>query len=215
MSSNAADPRIDSSADRQSAGSTSDGVPETSEGQEIGPRDQARDLRWLAIGVVSALLVHFGWTVPWGPFEASPRNRIRSHEAFAALKQRYEEQSFEREPENQNLAQPMAFVARRAVQLARTQLIAAGHQTWLELSDLACRSTRCRFSVCAAPNFPERAPLKAVDPELKAPLLRALQSFELSQRPAWELESLDGVGCPRYEVRFLQLPRSSCLMTLR
>lgn len=183
----------------------------------LGQEASRGDLRWLALAVAGALVFHFGWTVPWGPFEASPRNRVRSHEAFAALGERYQSRSFEDEPENRSLAEPMAFVVKRAVQLARTRLISAGQESWLELKDLSCRSTRCRFSVCVAPNYPDQAGPQAgqLAKAQQDSLQRALESFELSHRPAWELSRIQGPGCPRFEARFVQLPRSSCLMTLR
>lgn len=177
----------------------------------------ANDLRWLAIAAAGALLFHFAWTVPPGPFEQSPRNRIRSHQAFAALKEKYEQRSFEEEPERESLASSMAFAIERAVELARTRFINTGHQVWLQASDLACRSTRCRFSVCAKEPYLGKGagPSKAPDPSLQAPLQQALEGFELSYLLAWKLKKIESPGCPRFEVRFLQLPRDSALMKLR
>lgn len=180
-----------------------------------GTADSRKDLRWLAAAVGGALLFHFGWTVPWGPFEASPRNARRSHQTFDALLAKYEEQGFEREPKRSDFAKPMAFVVKRGVQLARTRRIAAGHQEWLVVQDLQCKSTRCRFSVCASPNFPEPSTPKAPANALNAPLQTSLQGVQLGKRPAWKLSKLQSSGCPRFEVRFLQMPRSSALVTLR
>lgn len=195
------------------ADSQVDSTPRPSFGDE-----PAQDWRWLAGAVVAALLFHFGWTVPWGPFEESPRNRVRSHEAFAALARKYEARGFEGEPEKKDLARAMAFNVERALGLARTRLMAAGHRHWLTVSDLACHSTRCRFSVCETLDFPGTGAnsAQATPPAaLEDPLQQALQGFELSHEPAWTLARISGSGCPRFEVRFLQLPRRNCLMTLR
>lgn len=172
-----------------------------------------KDLGWLAIAVAGALLVHFGWTVPWGPFEASPRNQIHAHERFAKLLEK--DKAFDQESVDPSFAKPMAFVVKRAVQLARTRLLGEGQKVWLEVDELACRSTRCRFSVCSVPGFPaKQASRQAPDKALELPLQRALEHFELGRRKAWELDRIEGPGCPRFEVRFVQLPRSGCLMRL-
>lgn len=211
MSSGTADSRQDSSPSRAPAS-------DSSSASSSSPNSSAaKDLRWLLLSAAGALLFHFAWTVPSGPFEQSSRNRIRSHEAFLDLSEKYKARSFEDEPKNKGLARPMRFAVKRAVQLARTRLIADGQQVWLGPAKVECRSTRCRFSVCAAKDFPSKAASASTVPEeaLHAPLQKALEGFEFSRRRAWKLERVDAPGCPRFEVRFVEFPRSGCLMTLR
>lgn len=166
------------------------------------PRSASRrDLYWLIAALSGAALLHFGWTVPRGPFEFSKRNQDRSHAAFVALQEKYGDRSFQDEPKGGVFAPQMRRAVTRAVQLVRTQAIAAGAMHWYEATKVSCKTLRCRFVVCI--------------PDAQSSQFDAgLKRFEIAKRPAWELERREGEGCPRYEVRFLERPSPQRLLSL-
>lgn len=161
-----------------------------------------RDLRWLAAAVLGGALFHFGWTVPWGPFEASPRNRHKTEAAFAKLVDKYQNRSFDRERSKGAFSAQMHHTVKRAVQLVRSEAIAKGSRHWTQASKILCRSTRCRFDLC-------------VHSDWKETFQEGLVRVQIAEKPAWELTRLPDKGCLRFEVRFLQRPSPQRLLNLR
>lgn len=161
-----------------------------------------RDFYWLAAAVVGAALLHFGWTVPRGPFEESKRNRDRHRKSFASQRDKLASSRFEREPSNGPLVSEMRACIRRAVQLARTQAIAGGSRHWSQASKIDCRTSRCRFEVC-------------LPAAMQSSMESQLASFQISRRPAWEFKRIEAGACPRYEVRFLETPGLGKLLSLK
>lgn len=172
------------------------------EGEGVKTGGERRDLQWLAAAVLGGALIHFGWTVPWGPFEESSRNRDRSEAAFSKLLEKYQSRSFERERSKGVFSAQMRHTVKRAVELVRSEAIAQGSRHWSRASKILCRSTRCRFDLC-------------IPSSLKATFKEGLGRVQIAGESAWELSPLPGKGCQRYEVRFIQRPSAQRLLNLR
>lgn len=160
------------------------------------------DLKWLALAVLGGAVLHFGWTVPRGPFEASSRNHHRNHASFVRLTKRFGSRSFDDEPKRGVFRADMQKAVDRGVGLARSAAIARGGRAWFVPSKRDCRSLRCRFDLCMP-----SAMVDQVEGDLRG--------VRIGGGRAWDLQRLSYAGgCVRFELRFLEQPGNQRLISL-
>lgn len=168
---------------------------------ELAPRSWRR-FAFSLIPVLIAAIVHFGFTVPRGPFEGEPKRRVESE--WEALLSQWNKHTFGAEPRVVRYASAMEKRVRTAVSLARTKAIKELRlQTWIEAQSVGCHATRCRFSMCG-----ERAMVDA--------MTNWLEDATWGSHPMWSLQTMPSTqdGCARLEVAFLVDPSTETILRL-